>query len=67
VFRESKGSTEAALTIRIVATYPNARAIRKPGTLKFDQFHVVFTGLLRWLGEFSATRKLAINARVEDG
>jgi mRNA interferase MazF len=33
-----------------VATYPNVRAIRKLGALKKDQFDLVFSGLLRWLG-----------------
>ncbi len=33
-----------------VATYPNARAIRKLGSLTSNQFDVVFPGLMRWLG-----------------
>src|SRR5688572_11068692 len=39
-----------ALLVQNVATYPNVRAIRKLGTLKADQFDLVFAGLLRWLG-----------------
>ena len=39
-----------AFLVQNVATYPNVRAIRKLGTLKPDQFHLVFAGLLRWLG-----------------
>jgi mRNA interferase MazF len=33
-----------------VATYPNVRAIRKLGSLSSNQFDLVFSGLLRWLG-----------------
>jgi mRNA interferase MazF len=33
-----------------VATYPNVRAIRKLGMLSSQQFDLVFSGLLRWLG-----------------
>jgi mRNA interferase MazF len=33
-----------------VATYPNVRAIRKLGTLSSQQFDLVFSGLLHWLG-----------------
>ena len=40
-----------AFLVQNVATYPNVRAIRKLGTLKSDQFNVVFAGLLRWLGD----------------
>ena len=39
-----------AFLVQNVATYPNVRAIRKLGTLKADQFDLVFAGLLRWLG-----------------
>ena len=39
-----------AFVVQSVATYPNARAIRKLGTLKPDQFNLVFAALLRWLG-----------------
>ena len=37
-----------------VATYPKVRAIRKLGMLKKDQFDLVFSGLLRWLGHVAA-------------
>lgn len=40
-----------AFLVQNVATYPNVRAIRKLGTLKPDQFNLVFAGLLRWLGD----------------
>lgn len=40
-----------AFLVQNVATYPKVRAIRKLGTLKPDQFHLVFAGLLRWLGD----------------
>jgi mRNA interferase MazF len=36
--------------VQNVSTYPNVRAIRKLGVLKKDQFDLVFSGLLRWLG-----------------
>jgi mRNA interferase MazF len=39
-----------AFLVQNVATYPNVRAIRKLGILKSDQFELVFSGLLRWLG-----------------
>ncbi len=39
-----------AFLVQNVATYPNVRAIRKLGSLKKDQFDIVFSGLLRWLG-----------------
>ena len=39
-----------AFLVQNVATYPNGRAIRKLGMLKKDQFDVVFSNLLRWLG-----------------
>ncbi len=39
-----------AFLVQNVATYPNARAIRRLGTLKPEQFDLVFQGLLRWLG-----------------
>jgi len=39
-----------AFLVQSVATYPNVRAIRKLGTLRSEQFDVVLTGLLRWLG-----------------
>jgi mRNA interferase MazF len=39
-----------AFLVQNVATYPNARAIRRLGALKPDQFNLVFAGLLRWLG-----------------
>ena len=43
-----------AFLVQNVATYPNVRAIRKLGTLKRDQFDLVFAGLLRWLGDARA-------------
>jgi mRNA interferase MazF len=43
-----------AFLVQNVATYPNVRAIRKLGTLKSDQFNVVFAGLLCWLGDVRA-------------
>jgi hypothetical protein len=43
-----------AFLVQNVATYPNVRAIRKLGTLKPDQFDLVFDGLLRWLGDSRA-------------
>jgi hypothetical protein len=39
-----------AFLVQSVATYPTVRAIRKLGTLKRDQFDLVFSGLLHWLG-----------------
>jgi mRNA interferase MazF len=39
-----------AFLVQNAATYPNVRAIRKIGKLRDDQFELVFTGLLRWLG-----------------
>ncbi len=39
-----------AFVVQNVATYPNVRALRKLGTLKANQFDLVFAGLLRWLG-----------------
>jgi mRNA interferase MazF len=39
-----------AFLLQNVPTYPNVRAVRKLGLLKKDQFDVVFSGLLRWLG-----------------
>jgi len=39
-----------AFLVQNVATYPHVRAIRKLGALKKDQFDIVFSGLLRWLG-----------------
>src|SRR5438128_7739265 len=39
-----------AFLVQNVATYPNVRSIRRLGTLKPEQFDVVFAGLLRWLG-----------------
>ncbi len=39
-----------AFVVQNVATYPNAKAIRKLGVLRKDQFDLVFSGLLRWLG-----------------
>jgi len=39
-----------AFLVQNVATYPNVRAIRKLGVLSSQQFDVVFSGLLRWLG-----------------
>ena len=43
-----------AFLVQNVATYPSVRAIRKLGTLKPDQFHLVFAGLLRRLGDVRA-------------
>jgi mRNA interferase MazF len=40
-----------AFLVQNVATYPNVRAIRKLGMLTRDQFNLVFSGLLRWLGQ----------------
>ena len=34
-----------------VSTYPHVRAIRKLGVLKPGQFDMVFSGVLRWLGQ----------------
>jgi mRNA interferase MazF len=42
-----------AFLVQNVATYPSVRAIRKLGVLSRDQFDVVFSGLLRWLGHSS--------------
>lgn len=39
-----------AFLVQNVATYPNVRAIRKLGALKNEQFDLVFSSLLRWLG-----------------
>jgi mRNA interferase MazF len=39
-----------AFLVQNVATYPNVRAIRKLGALNSQQFDLVFSGLLRWLG-----------------
>jgi mRNA interferase MazF len=39
-----------AFLVQNVATYPNARALRKVGALSGPQFDQVFSGLLRWLG-----------------
>jgi len=39
-----------AFLVQNVATYPNVRATRKLGALKDEEFEVVFSGLLRWLG-----------------
>jgi mRNA interferase MazF len=39
-----------AFLVQNAATYPNVRAIRKLGTLSSQQFDLVFSGLLRWLG-----------------
>ena len=39
-----------AFLVQNIATYPHARAIRKLGTLKAEQFNLVFAELLRWLG-----------------
>jgi mRNA interferase MazF len=39
-----------AFLVQNAATYPKVRAIRKLGALKKDQFDLVFSGLLRWLG-----------------
>jgi hypothetical protein len=38
-----------AFLVQNVATYPNVRAIRKPGVLKKDQFDT-YSQVLRWLG-----------------
>jgi mRNA interferase MazF len=42
-----------AFVVQSVATYPNVRAIRKLGVLKKNQFALVFSGLLRWLGHIA--------------
>ena len=39
-----------AFLVQNVATFPNVWAIRRLGKLKADQFDLVFTALLRWLG-----------------
>ncbi len=39
-----------AFVVQSVATYPNIKAIRKLEVLRKDQFEIVFSGLLRWLG-----------------
>ncbi len=39
-----------AFLVQNIATYPNARAIRRLGSLKPSQFDTVFAGLLDWLG-----------------
>ena len=39
-----------------LATYPHVRAIRKLGSLKPDQFGLVFGGVLRWLGHEQASK-----------
>jgi mRNA interferase MazF len=39
-----------AFLVQNIATYPNVRAIRKLGALRSEQFDVVFSALLRWLG-----------------
>ena len=39
-----------AFLVQNVATYPIVRAVRKLGVLKGDQFDLVGSGLLRWLG-----------------
>jgi mRNA interferase MazF len=41
---------QGAFLVQNVATYPNVRALRRLGTIKPDQFDLVFAGLLRWLG-----------------
>lgn len=41
---------QGAFLVQNVATYPNVRALRKLGTLKAEQFDLVFAGLLGWLG-----------------
>jgi len=40
-----------AFVVQSVSTYPHVRAIRKLGVLKPDQFRLVFTEVLRWLGQ----------------
>ena len=39
-----------AFLVQNVATYPVVRAVRKLGALKREQFDLVGSGLLRWLG-----------------
>jgi mRNA interferase MazF len=39
-----------AFLVQGVATYATAKAMRKLGTLRANEFGVVFAGLLRWLG-----------------
>ena len=48
-----------AFLVQNVATYPNLRAIRRFGTLKLDQFNLVFAGLLRWLGHTPVRQAIA--------
>jgi mRNA interferase MazF len=45
-----------AFVVQGLATYPHVRAIRKLGALKPDQFGLVFSGVLRWLGQEEPTR-----------
>ena len=42
---------QGAFLVQNVATYPKVRALRKLGVLKKDEFDLVFSGLLCWLGE----------------
>jgi mRNA interferase MazF len=44
-----------AFLVQNVATYPHVRAIRRLGVLKKEQFDLVFSGLLRWLGHIQST------------
>ncbi len=39
-----------AFLVQGVSTHPSVRAVRKLGTLRVDQFDLVVTGMLRWLG-----------------
>jgi len=39
-----------AFLVQNIATYPVVRAIRRLGALNANQFALVFSGLLRWLG-----------------
>jgi mRNA interferase MazF len=41
---------QGAFLVQNIATYPDVRAIRKLGTLSSQQFGLVSSGLLRWLG-----------------
>jgi mRNA interferase MazF len=41
----------ATFVVQGLSTSPHVRAIRKLGVLKPEQFRLVFTSVLRWLGE----------------
>jgi mRNA interferase MazF len=39
-----------AFLVQNIATYPNVRAIRRLGRLNADQFNLVLSAMLSWLG-----------------